>query len=196
MLLVITLGSVWMMFYILFLLHGRFSSFGDLFCLGRALINLPFFLLGMLVSRERVLRTMTRTAWGGWISVFVMCCIQYLHWKGYSVVRHYSFYNLIMTLISLFYCAYFFKFFTYREMKLKKKGKTSAIVKKLASYSMGIYILHLIIIDQIMTLPVLIDFANNNIVIFPILLFSTITMVSALLTMIGKKTKLLNFVIG
>lgn len=178
------------------MLNGRYSSFGDLFCLGRALVNLPYFLLGMLMSRESVLRAMTRIKWGGVISVFIMCCIQYLHWKGYPVIRHYSFYNLIMTSISLFYCAYFFKFFTYREMELEKRKKTSAFVETLASYSMGIYILHLIIIDRIMTLPTLIDFANNNIVIFPIILFSIITMVSALLTMIGKKFKLLNLVLG
>lgn len=65
MFLVISFGSVWMIFYILFMLNGRFSSVGDLFCFGKALFNLPFFLLGMLMSRERVLKTMTRIKWGG-----------------------------------------------------------------------------------------------------------------------------------
>lgn len=81
-------------------------------------------------------------------------------------------------------------------MELKKKEKMNAVVDTLASYSMGIYILHLIIIDRIITIPALLDFANDNNVIFPILLFFTIMMVSALLTMIGKKFKLLNLVLG
>lgn len=113
-------------------------------------------------------------------ALFVMESAVWRHIDSYVVVNICFFSRFLLTTV---FCV------AVIGVIFRGKWKSSAIVSRMAAYSMGIYILHHFIIELLLEINMVKTFMNVHIIVAPIAMLATVLTTSTVLTWLIRKIR-------
>lgn len=170
---------VLVLYIFLYLVHTKIPFF-QYFSLHMFVEYSPYYIMGFLMSKRAF-----RMGVGYAFAMFVIICIVTI----IAPANPNRCIELLLRLCSVILCM---SIFNYLENIVNKKGdaKERGIAVYLGSLSMGIYIIHHIVIQEVLQVKGIVELAYSHYVLFPLFLFFFCYIISVLFTALILKSPL------
>lgn len=169
-------------FVILYLIESKISIFQYL-CIGNAIEYIPYYVLGFILTFNNTI--FKRIA--NYRTFFIILCLIIIYIILHCHQIKYARFMLPISIMSMILCVNIFCLIKLNANRIKNKT-TIYFVEMLSSLSMGIYIIHHIIIQEVLYIPLFHIIAYNHYIIYPISMFLISYILSASITIILMKT--------